>query len=69
MLPGVPVFVRDGFVESRGSMHGAVWGLIPMVTAEGTPMPASSALQRYLGEAAWFPTAMLPLRRAMDGCR
>jgi hypothetical protein len=60
MLPGVPVFVRDSFVESRGSMRGAVWGLIPVVTSEGTPMLASSALQRYLGEAAWFPTALLP---------
>lgn len=60
MLPGVPVFVRDSFVEGRGSMRGAVWGLIPVVTAEGTPTLASGALQRYLGEAAWFPTALLP---------
>ena len=29
MLPGVPVFVRDSFVEGRGAMRGAVWGLIP----------------------------------------
>lgn len=59
MLPWVPVFVRDSFVEGRGSMRGAVWGLIPVVTAEGTPTLASGALQRYLGEAAWFPTALL----------
>lgn len=45
MLPGVPVFVRDSFVEGRGSMRGAVWGLIPVVTAEGTPTLASGALQ------------------------
>jgi hypothetical protein len=60
MLPGVPVLVRDSFVEGRGGMRGAVWGLIPVVTAEGTPTLASGALQRYLGEAAWFPTALLP---------
>lgn len=60
MWPGVPVFVRDSFVAGRGSMRGAVWGLIPVVTAEGTPTLASGALQRYLGEATWFPTALLP---------
>ncbi len=60
MLPGVPVYVRDSFIDGRGSMRGAVWGLIPVVSAEGTPMLASAALQRYLGEAAWLPTALLP---------
>lgn len=60
LRPGVPVFVRDSYVDGRGSMRGAVWGLIPVVTVEGTPTLASSALQRYLGEAAWFPTALLP---------
>jgi len=60
MLPGVPVLVRDSFVDGRASMRGVVWGLIPVVTAEDTPTLASGALQRYLGEAAWLPTALLP---------
>lgn len=60
MMPGLPVFVRDSFVEGRGAMRGAVWGLISVVTAEGTPTLASGALQRYLGEATWLPTALLP---------
>jgi hypothetical protein len=60
MLPGVPVFVRDSFVDGVGSMRGAVFGLISVVNAEGTSTLASGALQRYLGEAAWFPTALLP---------
>lgn len=60
MLPGVPVFVRDSFVDGRGTMRGAVWGLIPVVEATSTPMLAAAALQRYLGESAWFPTALLP---------
>lgn len=60
MMPGLPVLVRDSFVAGRGAMRGAVWGLIPVVTAEGTPTLASGALQRYLGEAAWLPTALLP---------
>lgn len=60
LFPGVSVKVRDSFVEGCGSMHGAVLGLIPVVRAEGTPTLASGALQRYLGEAAWLPTALLP---------
>jgi hypothetical protein len=60
MLPGMPVFVRDSFVEGRAAMRGAVWGLVPVVSTEGTPTLASGALQRYLGEAAWLPTALLP---------
>jgi len=60
LFPGVPVHVRDSFVEGRGSMHGAVAGIIPVVRAAGTPALASGALQRYLGEAAWLPTALLP---------
>ena len=60
MLPGVPIFVRDSFVDGHGSMRGAVFGLVPVVDVDGTPTLASGALQRYLGEAAWLPTALLP---------
>jgi len=60
MVPGIPVFVRDSFVDGRGSMRGAVLGVVPVVTADATPTLASGALQRYLGEVAWLPTALLP---------
>ena len=60
MLPGVPVLVRDSFVDGRASMRGAVLGLVPVVDIEGTPTLASGALQRYLAEAVWLPTALLP---------
>ena len=59
-VPGIPVLVCDGFVEGAGSMRGAVLGVVPVVSVEGTPEVAAAALQRYLGEAAWFPTALLP---------
>ena len=60
MLPGVPVLVRDSLVDSRGSMRGAIFGLLSVVNAEGTSTLATGALQRYLGEATFFPTALLP---------
>lgn len=60
MAPGVAVLVRDGLVDGLGSMRAAVLGLVTVVDARGTPTLAAGALQRYLGEAAWFPTALLP---------
>ncbi|HSM51671.1 MAG TPA: DUF6544 family protein, partial [Thermoanaerobaculia bacterium] len=60
MARGVPVRVRDAFADGTGSMHGAVLGLVTVVRSEGSPELATAALQRYLGEAVWFPFALLP---------
>jgi hypothetical protein len=60
MLPGLPVMVRDSFVSGRGSMRGMIAGLFSVVDSAGTPAIAGAALQRHLGEAIWFPTALLP---------
>lgn len=60
MLPGVHVKVRDGFVAGRGSMVASVLGLRRVASVEGTPAIAAGALQRYLAEAVWLPTALLP---------
>jgi hypothetical protein len=60
MAPLVPAFVRDAYVAGRGSMQAAVYGLYSIVDLAGTPELNSGALQRFLGEAVWFPTALLP---------
>jgi hypothetical protein len=60
MAPGVPVRVRDALVGGVGSMQGAVFGLVPVVDKAGTPELAAASLQRYLAEATWLPTALLP---------
>src|SRR5437879_2189424 len=60
MAPGLVTFVRDAFVEGRGSMSGSVLGLFPVISLEDTPEIASGALHRYLAEAVWLPTALLP---------
>jgi hypothetical protein len=60
MAPGVAVHVRDSYLAGEGAMHAAVLGLVPVVDVRGTPEMAAGALQRYLGEAAWFPQALLP---------
>jgi hypothetical protein len=60
MAPGLSVQVRDAFVGGRGYMQASVLGAIPLVALEGTPDIAKGALQRYLAEAAWVPTVLLP---------
>jgi uncharacterized protein DUF6920 len=60
MAPGVDVFVRDSYVAREGAMRGRIAGLVPVVDMGGTPQMAEGALQRYLAEAVWLPTALLP---------
>jgi hypothetical protein len=60
IAPGLSVYVRDTYARGAGSMRAQILGLIPVADAGGTPEFAASALQRYLGEAIWFPTALLP---------
>ena len=45
MAPGVPVFVRDGFVAGRGSMTASVLGIRRVVSIEGTPAIASGGTE------------------------
>ncbi|HET9985710.1 MAG TPA: DUF6544 family protein [Longimicrobiales bacterium] len=60
MLPLVPVRVRDSYIAGEGRMLGRIGGVVPVVGEGGTPEMAAGALARWLGEAAWFPTALLP---------
>jgi len=60
MMPLVSVRVRDRYVGGEGSMRAAVAGLIPIVNQHGTPELAAASLQRFLAEAVWYPTALLP---------
>ena len=60
MMPMLPVRVRDRYVAGEGSMRAAVAGLVPIVNQRGTPEMAAASLQRYLAEAVWYPTALLP---------
>ncbi len=54
------VWVRDSYLARRASMVGAIMGTIPVVNEPDTPDLRAGALQRYLAESVWFPTALLP---------
>ena len=60
MVPGVNVQVRDAYLAGAGSMRGDLFGLVRVVDAHDTREMAEGALQRYLAEAPWLPTALLP---------
>jgi hypothetical protein len=60
MMPGVPVRVHDAYVAGEGTLHAAVFGLVSVVKLRGTPELARGELMRFLAEAAWYPTSLLP---------
>ena len=60
MAPGVNVFVHDAYVAGEGLLHAAVLGLMTVADIRGTPEAAQGELLRFLAEAAWYPTRLLP---------
>jgi hypothetical protein len=60
MLPGVPVRVHDAYVAGEGVLNARVLGLFPVADLHGTGEVAEGELMRFLAEAAWYPTALLP---------
>lgn len=60
LMPVIPARVRDVYIGGEGAMLGKVAALVPVVDERGSPELAAGALSRYLGEAVWVPTALLP---------
>jgi len=59
LLPGLAVHVHDAYVAGEGILDARLLGL-PLVNLRGTPDLARGELMRFLAEAAWYPTALLP---------
>ena len=60
VFPGVAIHVCDSFSAGAGAIRASAMGVFPLMHAEGTPEIAAGALLRYLAEAVWMPTALLP---------
>jgi hypothetical protein len=60
MAPGLNAFVHDAYVAGEGVLHAEFLGLVPLADLRGTPELAKGELLRYLAEAMWYPTALLP---------
>jgi len=60
IAPLVVARVRDSYLDGEGTIFGKIDALIPVVDQHGTAEMASGGLLRYLAEAVWTPTALLP---------
>jgi len=59
MMPLIKVKGRDMFSEGKGEMMMKIFGLFPVVNQRNNEKINSGALQRYLAEIVWFPSAAL----------
>jgi len=60
MMPGFTVCVHDSYVAGEGGLRAAFLGLFSLIAMRGTHDVAEGQLMRYLAEATWYPTALLP---------
>jgi hypothetical protein len=60
IAPLLSARVVDAYERGAGSLRATVFGVVPVATAAPGPGMNEGELQRYLGEAVWFPTALLP---------
>lgn len=71
MIPGLIVRVHDAYLAGEGLLHASLLGLFPLADVRGTAAVAEGELMRFLAEAAWYPTALLPSQgvrwQAADG--
>lgn len=70
LLPGLAIRVHDAYVAGEGLLQAKLLGFT-VASLGGTRELAEGELLRYLAEAVWFPTALLPSQgvrwEAVDG--
>ena len=57
---GFSIRVCDSYIAGRGSIRVKLLALFSIIDAQHRRELDEGALQRYLAEAVWFPTALLP---------
>ncbi|WP_209309493.1 DUF6920 family protein [Haloarcula amylovorans] len=58
--PVLPTQVVDSYVGGVPTLAARLLWTVPVADAEPSPELAAGELSRYLAEAVWFPTALLP---------
>ncbi len=59
LLPGLAIRVHDAYVAGEGLLQAKLLGFT-VASLRGTRALAEGELMRFLAEAVWFPTALLP---------
>jgi hypothetical protein len=57
LLPLMWMQARDYYRAGQGEFHGALFGLVPLVSGAG-PETDQASLLRWLAESVWVPTAL-----------
>lgn len=60
MAPGMPAFVHDAYIGGNAVLTAKLFGLITVMESPNSAELAQGELIRYLAEAPWYPTALLP---------
>jgi hypothetical protein len=60
LFPGLAVHVVDSYVLGQGRLRAAIQGLFTVASQAGQGEMARDELMRFLAEAVWYPTALLP---------
>ena len=60
MFPAIHVYVHDAYIAGEGMLHASLLGMYSLADTKGGRDAALGELMRYLPEAAWYPTALLP---------
>jgi hypothetical protein len=60
VAPLLHVGVRDGFIERHGFGEVCLLSAFTVSSDAGSPQIDSGSLHRFLAEAVWYPTALLP---------
>lgn len=73
IAPLLHVRVRDSLIGGIGSGQVSLMSAFPVSADAGTPEMNSGSLHRFLAEAVWYPTALLPSSKLrwtpIDGTR
>jgi hypothetical protein len=60
IAPALHAYVRDGYVVEKGVLNAKLLGLVTVAKLGDTPELAQGELMRFLAEAVWYPTMLLP---------
>ncbi|TNF27102.1 MAG: hypothetical protein EP329_20090 [Deltaproteobacteria bacterium] len=60
LSPWLGVRVHDAYVGGEGRLHAALLGLVTVAAVADRREMAAGELVRFLAEAAWYPSALLP---------
>lgn len=60
VVPLLHVRVRDAFIAGQGSGNVSLLSAFSVSADGGTPEMNSGSLHRFLAEAVWYPTTLLP---------